>query len=137
MVTLARVWAMAASASEQTNPVARKTVLICMGSRLLLFETTAWLWLLRRQLFPFQFGALVSAHVVFRLCVRRRAVTFASANNRRCLFNANFDVAVGAILLCVGRVITERVLMAQFFGDHRKGLREVVSRIGVMKPSAA
>src|SRR5262245_48037675 len=72
-----------------------------------------------------------------RRSIRGRAVTVASANDHPLFFDTDFDSPVSAVPLHVGRVVTERVLMAQFFGYVRKSLREVVDRVGFVKPPAA
>src|SRR5262245_42210914 len=69
--------------------------------------------------------------------VRGRAVTVASANDHPRFFDTDFDSPVSAVLLHVARVVTERVLVAQFFGYVRKSLRDVVDRVGFVKPPAA
>src|SRR5262245_43192407 len=69
--------------------------------------------------------------------VRGRAVTVASANDHPRFFDTDFDSPVSAVLLHVARVVTERVLVAQFFGYVRKSLRDVIERVGFVKPPAA
>jgi hypothetical protein len=70
------------------------------------------------SLFPFQFRTIGSARVAIRLRLRRRAIAFAGANDHSLFLNANLHAPIRAVLLRVGRVITERILVAQFFGDH-------------------
>src|SRR5215510_4750118 len=93
---------------------------------------------MRRQLFSFELWAFVTGYVAaFSLRFHRRAITLAGANDRPCFFNADFDATICAVLLRVARVITDRVLVAQLFGDIRKSLRDVVERIGVVETPAA
>jgi len=74
------------------------------------------------SLFPFQFRTIGSARVYIRLRLRRSAIAFAGANDHPRFLNANLHPPVCAVLLRVGRVITERILVAQLFGYVRKGL---------------
>src|SRR5262245_59069761 len=92
---------------------------------------------MRPQLFSFEFGAFVTGYVAFGLCFQRRAVTVAGANDRPCFFDPDFDAPVCAVLLRVGRVITERILVSQLFGYIKKSLRDVGERVGVVETPAA
>src|SRR5215813_137683 len=78
-----------------------------------------------------------SSSVRRRRRIRGRAVTVAGANDHPRFFDTDFDSPICAVLLHVARVVTERVLVAQFFGYVRKSLREVVDRGGFVKPPAA
>src|SRR6266542_2594966 len=69
--------------------------------------------------------------------IRGRAVTVAGANDHPRFFDTDFDSPVCAVLLHVGRLVAWRVLVAQFFGYVRKSLRDVVERVGFVKPPAA
>src|SRR5215510_463685 len=78
-----------------------------------------------------------SSSISRRRRIRGRAVTVAGANDHTRFFDTDFDSPVCAVLLHVARVVTERVLVAQFFGYVRKSLRDVIERVGFVKPPAA
>src|SRR5215475_4634335 len=78
-----------------------------------------------------------SSSISRRRRIRGRAVTVAGANDHTRFFDTDFDSPVCAVLLHVGRVVTERVLVSQFFGYVRKSLRDVIERVGFVKPPAA
>src|SRR4030095_12020426 len=78
-----------------------------------------------------------SSSVRRRRRIRGRAVTVTGANDHPRFFDTDFDSPVCAVLLHVGRVVTERVLVSQFFGYVRKSLRDVIERVGFVKTPAA
>src|SRR5262247_404398 len=78
-----------------------------------------------------------SSSIRRRRRIRGRAVTVTGANDHTRFFDTDFDSPVCAVLLHVGRVVTERVLVSQFFGYVRKSLRDVIERVGFVKPPAA
>src|SRR5262245_12126116 len=68
---------------------------------------------------------------------RHCAVTFAGADNQARFDDSHLDLAPGAIPRRVARIITKRILMAEFIGNPRKCVSQIIQCIGIVKPAAA